>query len=115
MSSQLTDVEAKFLLDQSNRRAKLLRTVQGSFLGYLFSYWILGSLSALGALILISILAQAMFKVEEDSTILSLVLVSTIIIPAYVINRRMDAMVALLREDGLLQSVPPATKLIGKQ
>ncbi len=117
MSNQLTDVEATFLLDQSNRRARLLKTVQGSLLGYLFSYLILSSLGALGAWMLISILAQVIWGVEEDfvSTLLLLALILTVITPIYVVNKRMDALVALLREDGLLQNAPAVAKLIDKQ
>jgi hypothetical protein len=118
MPDRLTDVEAKFLLDQSNRRAKLLKTVQGTFLGYLCSYIIYGSLGGLGAVMLISILVQAIWRVENSiSTSLSLAPIPMVTIAIYVLilNKRMDALVALLREDGALQSTPPVAKLLDKQ
>ena len=119
MSNQLTDAEAKLLLDQSNRRARLLKTVQGTFLRYLSSHLLSGYLGVLGAWMLILILERAIWKVEEDftSSILSLALVSIAISAVYVVilNKRMNALIALLREDGLLQNAPPVAKLIDKQ
>jgi len=63
-------------------------------------------------MMLLSILARAILGADDDftSTILLLALVSTIIIPAHVINRRMDALAALLREDGILRDTPPRVK-----
>jgi len=112
MSNQLTDVEAQLLLDQSNRRAKLLKTVQGSFLGYLSSYVILGSLGLLGGeIVLILLLGLTIGRVEDlISAIVLVVLISTVLVPIYVVNKRMDALVALLREDGILRDMLPGAK-----
>jgi len=119
MPDRLTDVKAEFLLDQANRRARLLGIVQKTHP----RYWSLLPTTRLITAVLVGVmlvlmLDQVIFR-ETDliSAVLPLAVFSIISIASDVatLNKRMDALVKLLREDDMLQSKPPAAKLLDKQ
>ena len=117
MPDRLTDVKAEFLFDQANQRARLLGTVQKTHP----RYWLLPTTQPTAVLVgvmLVLMLAQVIFR-ETDliSSVMALAVLSIIgiAIDVATLNKRMDALVKLLREDGVLQSTPPAAKLLDKQ
>ncbi len=119
MPDRLTDAEAEFLFDQANRRARLLGVVQKTLPRY---WWLLSATQQTTSVFIVAtlilMLGQVIFR-ETDliSSLLPLAVFSIICIAINVaiLNKRMDALIELLREDGMLQSTPPVAKIPRKQ
>jgi len=111
VSKELQELEARLLCDKLNRRAKLLATVQR---GNLRSEWY-GLIFLL--LPCIYALVRQAFDNDEALALLMIVVMMTAIIPIYLAtaNTRLDALVKILQEDGMLQGAPPVAKLPDKQ
>ena len=114
MSDKLTDVKEEFLLDQANRRARLLGIVQETLPGY---WSLLPATQVITAVMLMLILAQ---MISRETNLISFVLPLAILLiiniaRVAILNKRMDALVELLREDGVLQGTPPVVKLLNRQ
>lgn len=113
MSDGLTDVEAKLLLHEVNRRAGLLRIVQNTAP----RYWSFRPAELLAGAV-IAVLAHVLVREWTFSSFTFLLAACAIVGTARsiaVLNRRVDALVKLLDEDGMLPTSPPNSKLRDKQ
>jgi hypothetical protein len=115
MSDELARAKAEVCLDQLNRRTRLLGIVQKTAPGH-WSFWSLSAmlLTALVFAVLTYVLLQ---EGTFSSSILSLVVGSLVGIKYHIValHKQVDALVELLREEGVLQSTPPVAKLLEKQ
>jgi hypothetical protein len=115
MPDELSRAKAELLLDQLNRRSRLLGIIQNTT-SRRWSFW-----SLPGVLLAVLILGTIEWLLARDgtfsSTILLLVVGSLVGIVDGIatLHKRVDALVELLREEGILQHTPPVAKLLGKQ
>jgi hypothetical protein len=108
MSKELTELEAQLLYDRLIRREKLLATMQkGDWRSQWRSYAVLlfNGIFAYG-------LTRHAFDNNEALALLVIIGMVTTIDTIYTaqVETRMDALVKLLQEDGMLQSRPAASR-----
>ncbi|MCX5644509.1 MAG: hypothetical protein NTZ17_07460 [Phycisphaerae bacterium] len=115
MPDRLSDVKAEVLLDQLNRRTRLLGIVQNTAPRQ-WSFWSLSAKLLIGAVL--GVLTYVLVREETLSSFILMLVVCTIVgivEGVATLNKRVDALVKLLREEGVLQSTPPVAKLLDEQ
>jgi hypothetical protein len=115
MSDKLSSVKAELLLDQLNRRSRLLGIIQNTT----SPRWWFWSLPGVLLVVLLFGTLEWLLAREEtfSSAILPLAVCSLVgIVDGIVtLHKRVDALVELLREEGILRDTPPVARLLGKQ
>ena len=104
MSSQVREIEAKLLLKKHDRRVRLLRKLER---GSVSGTWVL--------LLLLVFMVPSMLSREwlssSEGTIVVPLTCAVVVLCLYVtvLSRRIDALVELLQQEGMLQSQLPAS------
>jgi hypothetical protein len=108
MSKELTELEAKLLYDRLIRRAKLLATMQK---GDWRSQWRTYAFLLFNG-IFVYVLTRQAFDNGEALALLMIMGMTITIDTVYVarVEARVDALVKLLQEDGMLQGTPATPK-----
>jgi len=115
MSDELDRAKAEVLLNQLNRRSKLLEIIQDTA-ALRWSFWSMADELLLGVLLLV---AAYTFVQEETFRPYALLLIFCLVVGIeghiVTLRKRMNALIEILREDGMLQSTPSIGRLLDKQ
>ncbi len=110
MSKELQELEDKLLFDEVDRRIKLLATVQGRHRHFDW-YRFIRRLIFLSVLSVVAdIFVWAGFNSDQIVALSLIVIVFLIWIDGATVDARMDALVRLLQEDGILRDTPLGVK-----
>lgn len=118
MSEELNQAKAQLRFVELNRRARLLEIAQGTPLKHwpLFSLVLIaGGLIVLAYGIMPLILPLPAFDSGSGLFLLAIAFIIALVWEVTTLRKRLNALVQLLKEDGVLQSEPPTTKLLSKE